>query len=105
MDRHQFPVNPAFVMIIHKSQRQPLKFIGIDLMTDVFTHGQLYVAFSRVKRKSSIKVIFNPIKAPWTRNIVLKQMLDPQSQIDEPGQEEFAEHYLDENYVIFNDIT
>ena len=86
MERHQFPVKPAFAITIHKSQGQTFQFIGIDLTTDVFSHGQLYVAFSRVKRKNSIKVIFNPIKAPWTRNIVLKQILEPQPCMTSPKE-------------------
>jgi len=57
MTRHQFPVKPAFAITIHKSQGQTLSYVGIDLRNEVFTHGQLYVAFSRVKRKSHLKVI------------------------------------------------
>ena len=50
MQRDQFPVNTAFAMTIHKSQRQTFEYVGIDLTTDVFNHGQLYVSFSRAKR-------------------------------------------------------
>ena len=46
--RRQFPVRPAFAMTINKSQGQTLKYAGIWLRGDVFTHGQLYVACSRV---------------------------------------------------------
>ncbi|KAF6152681.1 hypothetical protein GIB67_021341 [Kingdonia uniflora] len=34
-------------MTINKSQDQSVKFVGIDLTTSIFSHGQLYVALSR----------------------------------------------------------
>ena len=46
--RCQFPVRPCFAMSANKAQGQTLDFVGIYLPDHVFTHGQLYVAFSRV---------------------------------------------------------
>ena len=46
--RIQFPIRSAFSMTINKSQRSTLKKVGIFLNDPVFTHGQLYVALSRV---------------------------------------------------------
>ena len=46
--RRQFPVRAAFAITINKSQGQTLKFAGVWLRGEVFTHGQLYVACSRV---------------------------------------------------------
>lgn len=48
LKRHQFPVRPAFALTINKAQGQTLKCVGLFLPTPVFSHGQLYVAFSRV---------------------------------------------------------
>ena len=54
--RRQFPVKPAFAMTINKSQGQTLKMAGLWLRTQVFTHGQLYVACSRVGKPEYLKI-------------------------------------------------
>ena len=46
--RRQFPVRPAFAMTVNKSQGQSLKYCALHLPNSVFTHGQLYLAASRV---------------------------------------------------------
>ncbi|XP_050053940.1 uncharacterized protein LOC126549283 [Aphis gossypii] len=46
--RYQFPIILAFAMIINKSQGQTMSVCGLDLSTPCFSHGQLYVACSRV---------------------------------------------------------
>lgn len=76
MQRHQFPVRPAFSMTAHKVQGQTFEYVGVDLRTPVFMHGMLYVAFSRVKRKSSLKVLLPQENPRHTLNIVWKETLN-----------------------------
>ncbi|XP_076273146.1 uncharacterized protein LOC143204485 [Rhynchophorus ferrugineus] len=52
--RLQFPVRLAFAMTINKSQGQTLSVCGINLENPCFSHGQLYVACSRVGKPSDL---------------------------------------------------
>ncbi|XP_037931382.1 ATP-dependent DNA helicase PIF1-like [Teleopsis dalmanni] len=52
--RLQFPIRLAFAMTINKSQGQTLKVCGLNLENPCFSHGQLYVACSRVGKPSDL---------------------------------------------------
>ena len=69
---HQFPVCLAFAMTINKAQGQSIKYVGIDLCTPVFSHGQLYVALSCCTSSDRIKVVF-PELTDTTSTTVLFQ--------------------------------
>jgi hypothetical protein len=76
--RKQFPVSPAFATTINKSQGQTLKVAGIYLSDPCFTHGQLYVAVSRVGDPDNIRLAIKRERGDMfhkTRNIVYKQVL------------------------------
>jgi len=47
-------------MTINKSQGQSFKTIGVDLQDQVFTHGQFYVAMSRVTDVNNISILRVP---------------------------------------------
>ncbi len=78
MTRHQFPVNPCFAMTINKSKGQGTDCIGVYLPEPVFSHGQLYVALSRVRSHKSLFICLgddNDSKCGMTHNIVCKSIL------------------------------
>ena len=55
--RIQFPVKLSFAMSINKAQGQTLKVAGIDLQSPCFSHGQLYVACSRVGTAKNLYIL------------------------------------------------
>jgi hypothetical protein len=74
--RRQFPVKVCFAMSINKSQGQSVKHVGLDLRNAVFTHGQLYVAVSRVTSVCNIKAIWDSnLVDPVTKNIVYPEVI------------------------------
>ncbi|XP_026445213.1 ATP-dependent DNA helicase PIF1-like [Papaver somniferum] len=76
LTRRQFPVHPAYAMTINKSQRQSVKYVGIDLCTPMFIHSQLCVALSRCTAAHRITVLLpNETKDLTTTNIVNPEVL------------------------------
>ncbi|XP_071726239.1 uncharacterized protein [Rutidosis leptorrhynchoides] len=76
--RRQFPVSVCFAMTINKSQGQSLSNVGLYLRKPVFTHGQLYVAVSRVTTKKGLKVVIldeDGKDSKTTKNVVYKEVL------------------------------
>jgi ATP-dependent DNA helicase PIF1 len=77
--RKQFPVVPAFAITINKAQGQSIHHMGLYLRTPVFSHGQLYVALSRVTSRSAIKILVpnqdnDDADGVHTKNIVYRQI-------------------------------
>jgi ATP-dependent DNA helicase PIF1 len=74
--RRQFPLALAYSTTIHSSQGQTFDKVGIDLTKPVFTHGQLYTALSRVRRRQDVllRLQINQIS---TTNVTFHDILLP----------------------------
>ncbi|XP_017239700.1 uncharacterized protein LOC108212487 [Daucus carota subsp. sativus] len=75
--RKQLPLQVCYAMTINKSQGQSLDKVGLFLPKSVFTHGQFYVAVSRVTSPQGLKIfIDNDSGEPTnvTQNVVYKEI-------------------------------
>jgi len=80
LHRRQFPIKPCFAMTINKSQSQTMEYVGLFLPQHVFTHGQLYVALSRVGGAHCTKLLVESSQIAgrnetFTRNVVYREVL------------------------------
>ena len=75
MRRKQFPVKLAYSMTANKSQGQTLDFVGIYIPTEFFSHGQFYVAMSRVGRMDSLRILYKTENNHHVRNVVYQEVL------------------------------
>ena len=80
--RRQFPIRLAYAITIDKSQGQTFDRVGIYLERPVFSHGQLYVAFSRARGFPHIRVQVVPGEMQgsldgitYTENVVYRELL------------------------------
>ena len=79
LTRKQFPVRPCFAMTVNKSQGQTLTRVGVYSLKDFFSHGQLYVAASRVGNPLDFRILMinaedNSIRTQM-KNVVYKEIL------------------------------
>ena len=78
LKRCQLPIRVAFAMTINKAQGLTLRRVGVYLKDDVFSHGQLYVAFSRCGDNENLWV-FGPEPDEhgklWIKNVVYPEIL------------------------------
>ncbi|XP_057425917.1 uncharacterized protein LOC130719311 [Lotus japonicus] len=77
--RRQFPITLSFAMTIKKSQGQFLSHVGLYLPKPDVTHGQLYVALSRVKSRKCLKIMIlddEGFVSNMTKNVVYEEVFD-----------------------------
>jgi hypothetical protein len=77
--RRQYPIKICYSMTINKSQGQTLTNVGLYLKKPVFSHGQLYVAISRVNNKKGLKILIENSDGSCgniTTNIVYREILE-----------------------------
>ena len=115
MLRKQFPVRLTYCMSINKAQGQTLKRVGLYLPNPVFSHGQLYVALSRVSRPENITIFVDSEcqthgqyrQKTYTKNHVYSQLLREEIAKFKDGNKYLGdypnfdgdEESSDENYV------
>ena len=85
--RLQFPVRVGYAMTGNRGQGQTIERLGLYLPNPFFAHGQLYVAFSRIRNKSNIKVLMRDTASQgrmtlnqrhfFTKNVVFRELLSP----------------------------
>ena len=82
LDRVQFPLRLAYSVTINKAQGQTFDKVGIYLPKPVFSHGQLYVAFSRARALGDVRVKVKDTDQQGkmqakivTKNIVCREVL------------------------------
>ncbi|CAH9070723.1 unnamed protein product [Cuscuta europaea] len=75
--RRQYALIVSYAMTINKSQGQSLSNVGLFLQKPVFSHGQLYVALSRVTERVGLKILIrdqDDKDTNVTKNVVYKEV-------------------------------
>lgn len=72
--RKQFPLKLAYATTFNSSQGLTFDRVVLDARCDVFSHGQLYTALSRVRSRHDI-MIFAPDQRPDLANVVYPSLL------------------------------
>jgi hypothetical protein len=66
LTRTQFPLRLAYAVTVNKSQGQEYDQVLFDVTEQPFSHGQMYVALSRIRRFDTIKIYIGR-NSLWTK--------------------------------------
>ena len=101
--RKQFPLRPAYVKTFNRSQGTTMDKCAVDLREQPFSHGQLYVALSRVRSNKDILLLIKESKTgvAKTTNIVYEELLD-KTDIQE-AEKQFQKSYNIGQQLLQND--
>ena len=81
--RKQFPLALGYAITINKAQGQTLRRVLLDLTTQPFTHGHLYVACSRTRNSASFFAYVQDRTRPLHAcNVVYKDLLQAHDYSD-----------------------
>lgn len=89
--RVQFPLRLAYASTFNSCLGLTLDKIVLDLRQDVFAHGQLYTAITRIRRRCDGRIFVPTPKLALTRNIVHSELLLPPPP---PSLAPVAYHFL-----------
>ncbi|XP_076066980.1 ATP-dependent DNA helicase Pif1-like [Oratosquilla oratoria] len=85
--RFQFPVKLSFAMTINKSQGHTIQKCGLYLYgTKCFSHGQLYLACSRVTSWDTLNIYLKPLKKdeiPTLENVLYPEVFNELETVKE----------------------
>jgi hypothetical protein len=73
--RKQYPFRLAYATTFNSCQGLTLKRVVLDLRTEVFAHGQLYTALTRVRDKKDTLILIPQDFSTTTANIVYRDLL------------------------------
>lgn len=79
--RRQFPLRLAYSTTFNSCQGLTFDMVVIDGRCDVFAHGQLYTALSRVRARENA-CMFMPDDRPDVANVVYEKLLLPADNVD-----------------------
>ena len=73
--RRQFPLAPAYATTFNSCQGLTLDKVGLDLTSPVFSHGQLYTALSRIRRRQDGILRLRHRATDTIENVTFRELL------------------------------
>ena len=96
--RMQIPLKYVYSGTIHKSQGMTLRKVVIDMRSNFWEHGQLYVALSRVKEPQNVCVLLPELSE--------EEQSDSEDEIHPIAEKEIVDYVLSiENDEYHNEVS